>query len=244
MKKVVYVHFRKKKVAEDGFPVDKERDANMVFRKLLDDDRALFEEKKYNLPRGPNCPKDEDIIALATEVGIIDDKGERGKTMATVFAHLEDCERCDALCRKAHLESKYSRDNHDAGSDGRATHPTGKAKPADPAYVDFKNKRKTESFVVKPKRDKNEMLRETRIEFRKFQADRKWEDPPGPNCPSDQEIRDAADYCGPTRSEQGLAMLRTFDHFNTCARCQAFYTKYVFDAICKHFADEEEKEKE
>jgi len=120
MKKVIYVNFQKKNVVPEGFRVDKENDRNVIFRKFLEADRALFAEKKWELPLGSNCPGDEDIIALATFGGrFLHEESEQGKRMTAAFKHLETCERCDALCRKTVLERKMSRVPSDENKNDR-----------------------------------------------------------------------------------------------------------------------------
>ena len=139
MKRVVYVNFRGKKVVPKGFRVDKENDGNLRFRKLLEADRALFAEKKYELPSGPNCPKDEDIVALVSFAGrFLHEDSEQGKKMTAVFEHLETCERCDALCRKTLIEIKYQNNTPAAGNNGRTSPTKEESSIANPTYVDFK----------------------------------------------------------------------------------------------------------
>jgi len=110
MKRIIYVDFRKKEVVPKGFHVVKEHDANLRHKKWLEEDRALLAEKKWELPLGPDCPGDDDIITLATGGGrFLHEESEQGRKMTAVFKHLETCERCDALCRKTVLEGRMLR---------------------------------------------------------------------------------------------------------------------------------------
>jgi hypothetical protein len=120
MAKVVYVDFQKRSVVPEGFCVEKERDMNVIYQKHLTSIRTLLKEKKWELPQGPNCPGDEECLALATDGGcLLYDESEQGKRMTAVFEHVKTCERCEALCRKTVLETKLSRRHSKKDDDDR-----------------------------------------------------------------------------------------------------------------------------
>lgn len=108
MSKISYINFRERKKTPGGFNVRPDLDKNTLFEESLAEINQLYAERKFDEPPGQDCPKDEDIIALAHFQGIFF-RGRKGEFMAKVLSHTEHCERCDALYFKTLIEKKMSK---------------------------------------------------------------------------------------------------------------------------------------
>jgi hypothetical protein len=105
MHKIVYVNFREKKKVEGGFSVNKNKDANLIYREYYKSLSELLESKDYELPPGHECLSDADIAVLITYRGDFSSTAYNRK-IAKDNDHTETCKRCGALRFKTVLEKK------------------------------------------------------------------------------------------------------------------------------------------
>lgn len=102
--------------------------------------------------------------------------------------------------------------------------------PKNLMYVDFKAKKKTLAFSVNPEMDKNVIFKKTLKELEQFYRDEKWKNPPGPDCYSEQEIRNLSFFRGDFfLSKKGKALWKIVEHTQLCDRCDAVWFRYLLD---------------
>ena len=103
---IIFVDFKKNKVAKTGFVVDKNNDRNVIYQHYLQSDRELLEKKLFELPPGPDCPTDDDINVLTSpEKRSALSTGD--ELMTRILTHADNCQRCDALLRYRVLQYKW-----------------------------------------------------------------------------------------------------------------------------------------
>ena len=98
-------------------------------------------------------------------------------------------------------------------------------------FIDFNKKRKVPEFKVHKDRDKNVILSNWNKKLEEFEKRKKYTEPPGPDCPSDEELRAFAYYTGFFHHDEvGKAMGNLLYHTEKCERCDAFVFKTIIDA--------------